>query len=483
MEKSVRGEAEDRRKLNRPVRTTAVIMGLLFLSMLAYFLWFEIFGRQAVIDNPNNNRFDTAENKVIRGEIRTSDGVVIAGTEEGKTKDDDVRFYQHHQLFAPITGYTAMGKTNLEASFNSTLMTSGIDPLSMLKNDLLGIRSPGNNVITTIDSDLQHFCYTLLGERTGSITVMEPATGKILAMVSNPTYDPNTVKEDWEWLTSPDNNTGCLLNRSTQGIYPPGSTFKIVTAIEYMREHPDTYRDFHFVCTGSYTDREGNIVHCDSGTAHGKLDLKHAVAHSCNCAFVCMSETLDPKKYRELCEELGFNDQIIDELPSRRSVVTVNEGSSVFEISQTAFGQGYTTETPLQNLMITAMAANRGKLMKPEIIERIEDGNGKVKETVKAESLGEILTADQAEYLNECLVAVVNEGTTPQAQSEYCQTAGKSGSAQYSAGLDDLHAWFTGYAPAENAQIAVTVMLEKGGHGSPDAAPLFKQVVDYYFSR
>jgi len=479
-EKSFR---EQRMEENKPIRVITVILAVLFLGMLVYFIWFELFEREEVSSNPLNNRYEAAESQVIRGSILSEDGVQLAYTEPGTSIDEDTRVYPFGQLFSTVTGYSSMGKTGLEASQNSILMTPSVDILKLLENDFTGTRSTGNTICTTIDSDLQYFCYQALGDYTGSVTITDPKTGKILVMLSKPSIDPNTVRENWDYLISEENTSGNLLNRSTQGLYAPGSTFKLVTAMEYIAENPYTYKDFRYLCTGSCTDEDGNVINCAGGTAHGEVDLQGAIAHSCNCAFVTLAKTLNTEKYRELCEELGFFSKLIDEVPSAVSTVTIGKDMSMFELQQTSFGQGNTMETPIQNLSIMAMIANRGTMMKPYLVDHVTNSEGGIVSQNKPKTLKKILDSEIAEYLNEALIGVVNDGTTPQAKSQYCQTAGKSGTAQFSESLEVMHAWFSGYAPSEDPEICVTVMLEGAGSASALAAPIFSQIVDYYFSR
>ena len=467
---------------NRAVLVTGIILSVVMALMLCYLGWFEIFKRNEVIKSPYNNRYDSAVSKVVRGEIRTEDGAVIAKNERNEDGTDR-RVYPYDQLFTPVTGYQSIGRTGLESSYNSNLMTSDLSLPTLIRNDLFGIRSPGDNVITTLDSSLQFNCFNALGDRPGSVLVMDVKTGAILAMVSRPTFNANTVVEDWDALTDPDNDTGALMNRTLQGLYPPGSTFKIVTAIEYMRENPATYRNYHYTCTGSYT-LNGVTVKCGDGTGHGEVDMEHAMAFSCNAAFIDMGLTLDKAAYAELARELGFGKLLFKDLPSRISQFELNEESDDFELMQTAFGQGKTLETPLQNLLITEMIANHGTMMKPYLVSRVENAEGRVLSKTEPEALGTVLTEEQCAYLNECLKAVVTYGTTPQAASPYAVVAGKSGSAQYESGsFESMHAWFTAYAPAEDPQIAVVVMLEKGGSGSIDAGPVISEIVSYYFTR
>ncbi|MBQ6679785.1 MAG: FtsW/RodA/SpoVE family cell cycle protein [Lachnospiraceae bacterium] len=455
----------------------SVVMGLMFL----YLVYFEIFKRTEVTQSPYNNRYDSAAAKVVRGPIETSDGAVIAVNRTGEDGNER-RVYPYDELFSPVTGYERMGRTGLEQRFNSRLMSADLRLGTLLKNDLLGIRSPGDTLVTTIDSALQYSCYNALGDRNGSVLVMDVKTGAIRAMVSRPTFNANTIEEDWAVLTDPENKSGALLNRTLQGLYSPGSTFKIVTAIAYMKEHPRTYPYYTYECKGSY-ELDGVTVRCGDGRGHGTVDIEHAMAYSCNAAFIDMGLSLDKGSYAELASSLGFGKTLFTDLPSRVSRFALTKDSDDFELMQTAFGQGKTMETPLQNLLITAMVANGGRMPKPYIVEQIRNGEGAVLYQAEPAYFGTFLEKKDCAYLNECLKAVVTYGTAPQAGSPYAAVAGKSGSAQYDETLDALHAWFTAYAPADDPEIAIVVMLEKGGSGSRDAGPVVSEIVSSYFAR
>mgnify|MGYP000222957847 CR=1 FL=1 len=171
-------------------------------------------------------------------------------------------------------------------------------------NEFKDEKNHGDTVVTTLDAGLQQAAYNALGENRGAIMVMEASTGKILAMVSGPSYDPNTIAQDWEALNA-DSTYSPLLNRVTQGAYAPGSTFKIVTALEYMREHPD-YQNYSYNCEGSIT-YEDITIRCFDSTVHGLEDLRSSFANSCNSSFANIGLMLDRNSYRATAEELLFN--------------------------------------------------------------------------------------------------------------------------------------------------------------------------------
>ena len=237
-------------------------------------------------------------------------------------------------------------------------------------NQLKGVKNPGDCVYTTLDHELQQAASSALGDRRGAVIAMEPDTGKILAMVSKPGYDPNTVEADWESLASPENTQGQLLNRVTQGLYPPGSTFKIVTALEYMRERPQDYKDYHFDCDGVYENGEYQI-RCITAqlTALRIFSIHLPFLHG---AFANLGLSLDLDGFARTAKGVLFNRDLPLSLPYSRSSFVLEQGAGTWEILQTSMGQGATQITPIHNAMITAAIANGGTLMKPYLLDRVE---------------------------------------------------------------------------------------------------------------
>ncbi|MCF0128590.1 MAG: penicillin-binding protein 2, partial [Pseudobutyrivibrio sp.] len=211
-----------------------VFMGL-FIAMGVYFAHFIKVDSEDFIYNDYNSRFSTFADTVIRGDILTSDGKIIATTkvnEEGQ----EVREYPYGELFSHTVGYVTNGSAGLEAEYSLELLKSSINGDVKLKNNIDGVKNPGDNLYTTLDYKTQIAARDALGYYRGAIVAMDPETGKIIAMVSKPDFDPNTLSEYWEFVADKENNSSVLLNRATNGMYPPGSTFKIVTALSFMRQ-------------------------------------------------------------------------------------------------------------------------------------------------------------------------------------------------------------------------------------------------------
>lgn len=472
--------SEPNPKANKNILRLAYVVAGIFVCMLLYLGYFIQFESGTAINNTYNPRVNLLAEKVVRGKILSADGQVLART---VTADDgtETREYPFGNLYAHVVGYTEKGRTGIESMTNFYLLTSHVNLIEQIVNEFSGTKNLGDNVVTTLDSRLQQTAYDLLGDRRGAVVVMEPDTGKILAMVSKPDYDPNTVAAQWESLTADEQGEARLLNRATQGLYAPGSTFKILTLLEYIREHPDDYENFHFDCDGTYENGEYQI-RCYQGEAHGSQDLSQAFANSCNGAFASMGLELDLKQYADLADQLLYNQPLPLALPYNKSSYSMTEGADTWEVLQTAIGQGKTQVTPIHQLMVTSAIANGGTLMKPYVVDHLENAGGQTIKKFMPSAYGELLSASEAEQLTEYMRQVVETGTGSAVRTGAYTVAGKTGSAEFETGKE-THAWFTGFAPAEDPKIAVTVIVEESGSGGRVAAPIARGIFDAYFSR
>mgnify|MGYP000986817851 CR=1 FL=1 len=452
-------------------------MVAVFLGMAGYLGYFMAVKSDKVINNPYNARIAGMADRVVRGKLLADDGTVIAETvvgEDGK----ETRSYPYGELFAHVAGYSTMGKTGLESLVNFHLLSSHVNLMEKIIDELSGEKSTGDNVATTLNLRLQQTAWDALGDRRGAVIAMEPDTGKVLAMVSKPAFDPNTVEAEWDSLVNGDSKEARLLNRATQGLYPPGSTFKVITALEYMREHPGAYDGFHFSCDGIY-EYENIRIQCYHKTAHGEEDFAASFANSCNGAFASLGLELDLDGLKGLSEQLLFNRDQPLSIPYKQSVYQMEADAEDWEIMQTAMGQGSTLMTPMHNLMVMAAIANDGILMKPYFVDHVENPGGQTVKKFKPEAYGELVVANEAAALKELLVRVVNEGTGSSLRTDAYQAAGKTGSAEFETGKE-THAWFVGYAPAEDPKLAVCVIVEEGGSGGRTAGPIAKKLFDAY---
>ena len=321
-----------------------------------------------------------------------------------------------------------------------------------------------------------------MGDYQGAIAVLEPATGKILAMVSKPDFDPNSISENWDRIVADENSESALLNRAAQGLYPPGSTFKIVTALEFIRQNPGAYQEYQYSCNGSIQQGSSKL-RCYSGEVHGSVDLRRSFVKSCNTSFANIGLSLDKDRFAKTCDELLFNQSLpVEKLDTSKSSFVLKGTSSTSEVMETSIGQGKTLMTPLHMLMIASAAANQGVLMKPYVIASVENHDGGTVKTYDASEYGALMTAEEAEVLQDYMKDTADVGTASKLSGMSYQAYGKTGSAEYGTNKGDSHAWFVGYAHREDKEdIAIAVIVEKAGNGSAYAVPAAKTVFDAYF--
>ena len=470
------------REKNREFAVITYLFVGMFIMMMGYFVWFQVFRSEDFINSPYNARQNTFSEHVVRGEILSADGKVLAQTavgEDGK----ETRQYPYGSMFAHAVGYDSNGKSGIESFGNFSLLRSHAFALEQVFNGIQNQKNPGDNIVTTLDFGLQETAYQALGSNRGAVVVLDPATGKILAMVSRPDFDPNTIEAEWESIISDtDDDNSVLVNQVTQGLYPPGSTFKILTTLEYLREH-ENYQDYTYECTGSIS-MENTEIHCYNHAVHGTENLETSFAKSCNTSYANIGLGLNKKSFQQLCESVLFQKNLPISYPFNKSSFVLKEDSNSDEVTQTAIGQGKTLVTPIHMAMITSAIANEGVLMRPYVIDHTENYKGITVKEYKPSRYGALVSEEEAAKLQEFMSLVVQEGTGSKLSGQSYQAAGKTGSAEFSSNKSESHAWFTGYASTEEkGTIAVTVIVEKGGAGSSTAVPIAKQVFDRYFGQ
>ena len=475
-------EKNGQQKANRSVLLIVYLTVILFLCMIAYFLYFVVAKAPDITGNTYNPRDKLLAERFVRGEIISADGTVLAKTERDK-EGNESRVYPDGALFSHVTGYMQRGKTGVESLANFYLLTSHLNSLELAENDLLGDKTLGDNVILTLDKSLQQTAADALGKRSGAVIAMDPSTGRILCSYSSPGYDPNTIVEDWDSLNAEGNGTGRLLNRASQGLYPPGSTFKILTLLEYIHEHPDDWQTaFTYDCDGSYEDAEGNVIRCYGGEKHGHETLEQAFINSCNGAFAKIGSEIDQDRLHALAEKLLFNSPLPFQLPYNQSRFSASSQDGLFLKELTAIGQGNTMMTPLHGLMLVSAIANGGDLMRPMILSELENAAGDTVRTFPERRYDTLFTADEVAVLKTWMQEVVTNGTASKLKTDKYQAAAKTGSAEYDNG-NKTHAWCLAFAPADDPKIAVAVVVEDGKSGGQTAAPIVKAVLDNWLLR
>lgn len=471
-----------RRARNREFVIITYLFVAIFIMMMGYFAYFQIFKSEDFINSPYNTRQNTFAEHVVRGEICSSDDKVLAQTVVGED-GSETRYYPYGSMFAHAVGYDSNGKSGIESFANFNLLRSHAFFLEQVVNGIQDKKNPGDNVVTTLNYSLQETAYQALGGNRGAVVALEPSTGKILAMVSKPDYDPNTIASNWDSIISnTDSENSVLVNRVTQGLYPPGSTFKILTALEYMRENP-SYQDYHYECMGSIT-MENTEIHCYNNSVHGAENLQTSFAKSCNTSFANIGLGLDKTRFANLCREMMFGEDLPVSYPFNKSSFVLDASSNTDQVTQMAIGQGETLVTPMHMALLTSAIANNGTLMRPYIIDHTENYRGVTVKKYNPSVYRALLGESEAGKLQELMSLVVSEGTGSKLSGQVYQAAGKTGSAEFSNVKGESHAWFTGYASTEDkGSIVVTVIVENGGAGSTTAVPIAKQMFDTYFAQ
>lgn len=458
---------------------TAIFFGVLFLGMSGYLISFVATSRQKMMNNSYNSRQQILLSQNYRGSIFSRDGEILAETILDPEQNER-RVYPYNNLFSHIVGYSTMGRMGVEALANYYLINSNTPLNNKVANSVAGLKNQGDSVYTTLDVQIQETVEDELNVYRGAIVVTEVATGKILAMVSHPDFNPNEIADIWENLIE-DDSDATLLNRATQGLYPPGSTFKMITALEYIRENNGSYQDYSYQCNGFHRVGE-DIVHCYHNVNHGSIDFFTSFAKSCNSSFANIGLGLDRSSFAETLEDLLFNRELPITLNYMQSAASVTENIGTGEMMQTAFGQGKTQITPLHLNMITSAVANGGRLMKPYVIERVENDEGALVREFNPSAYGNLMTQEEADILKEMLTEVVERGTATKLKGQSYTAAGKTGSAEYGTVKGESHSWFTGFAPAEEPEVCVTIVVEGAGSGGDFAVPIARRIFDTYFS-
>jgi len=453
---------------------------LLFLGMIGYLSYFVVTSEQEILDNSYNSRQEILQTKNYRGTIYSKDGEILAQT-VGNTDGSESRLYPYNDLFAHIVGYSTKGRTGVEDLANYYLINSNTSLSNRAANAAAGKKNQGDSVYTTLDVNLQQVASDEMGIYKGSIIVTEVSTGKILAMVSQPDFNPNEIADIWDSLIA-DTDSSVLVNRATQGLYPPGSTFKIITALEYIRENPDTYQNYSYICNGFYQIGDSKIS-CYHGIKHGTVDFTQSFAKSCNSSFANIGLSLDRNAFTTTLNQLLFNQELPLSLSYSNSSANVLDGVGTAEMMQTSIGQGRIQMSPIHLHMITSAIANNGVLMTPYVIDRVENDAGSVIKSFKAEQYGSLMTEAEASLMVQLMEEVIVTGTGTKLSGQSYTAAGKTGSAEYSNTKGESHAWFTGFAPAENPEICVTIILEGAGSGGDYAVPIAKRIFDAYFTK
>lgn len=471
--------------MNRPIRRVAIGCLTLVLILLLADNAIQVVQATSLRNRPENSRQITARLSRDRGPI-VAGGQAVAESVPSNDQYKFQRTYPGAQLYSNITGYYGFfGSTGIEKAEDDLL--SGEDQRLFVRriSDLFtGRKAKGGSVVLTVKPEVQQAAANALGGRKGAVVALNPTTGAVLAMVTQPGFDPTPLAShdgrratQAEQALANDSNQP-LINRPAQGLYPPGSTFKVITSAAALSAGytpqsqiaaPDS-----LVLSGTST-RLPNFQG-ESCSGNGTTSLQQALTTSCNTAFAKLGVTIPGKDdaLRRQAEAFGFNSPLSGfPLPSSTSRFPPGLDDAQTELS--SIGQANVLVTPLQMAMVAATVANGGREMKPYIVDKTLAPDLTTLESTSPEEMGRPIDGNVASELNQMMQSVVTSGTGTAAQLSV-PVAGKTGSAENVPGRP-THAWFIGFAPADNPQVAVAVIVENGGTGGTVAAPIARQVM------
>jgi penicillin-binding protein A len=485
--------------MNKPIRTISIFCLLLFLALMINATYLQYYRAGALEKDPRNRRVLAASFSGDRGAILVGRDAVAESVKSGDQYEFQRRYPQPFK-YAHVTGwFSYFSQTGIEQSQNDVLSCD--DSLLFVTRlvDLLSNSTPkGGSVQLTLDRAAQDAAYAgldnLPGEAEGAVVALEPTSGRILAMVSSPSYDPNLMaSHDFGEVADTARRLGQedsepLLNRAIQTTLPPGSTFKIVTAAAALES--GNYADADALVPGGptyqlpLTSGESGVV--DNGgrdCGADRIPMIQAMEQSCNTSFAPLADELGPEAMREQAEAFGWNSTYLDDLPLQAPSAYPDDLDAA-QTALTGFGQSSVTATPLQMAMVVSAVANGGIAMRPYIVDEVRSPELDVLDKTEPEQLSRAVSASTAEELKEMLVSTVSNGTATPAAIPGVAVGGKTGTAE--SGRPDVapYAWFVSFAPAEDPQVAVAVMIQKADiprgeiAGGAVAGPIAKSVME-----
>ncbi|MCY0922487.1 MULTISPECIES: peptidoglycan D,D-transpeptidase FtsI family protein [unclassified Streptomyces] len=479
--------------MNKPLRRISLFCGLLVLALLVRTNWLQYVQAEDLSTRKENRRVQIAQYATERGNIIVG-GKPITGS--SVTDGSDFKYkrtYLDGPLWAPVTGYAsqAFGSTQLE-SLDDGILTGNDDRLFFDRTIgmFTGEKKQGGNVVTTLNAAAQKAAFEKLGNKKGAVAALDPRTGAILALVSTPSYDPSSFagfskNDEKAWVQLKDSEDKNLVNRALRETYPPGSTFKVVTAAAALEHgvvsdvNAATDTPEPYMLPGTRTPMVNHASGCEKAT------LNFALQVSCNSVFANMGDKVGRDKMVETAQKFGFNSTVDTPVRAFASVYDKTMGKD--GNAQSSIGQFNTAATPLQMAMVTAAIANDGKLMKPYMVDELTAPNLDTVEKHEPQEMSRPLSAANAQKVQQMMVNVVEKGTGTPAKIKDVVVGGKTGTAQHGEkNAKRPYAWFISYAenPDGTSPVAVAVVIEDSAAEREDisggglAAPVAKAVME-----
>jgi penicillin-binding protein A len=492
--------------MNRQISRLSIVALVLLAALVVATTYWQTWATAGLAERQDNAIKRVAEFKVRRGLIYSADGKLLAARRAKKAKGQTFYFrrYPSDDLVPQVVGYSTQSRSQagLEQSLNDYLTASNSHLSTVLRRTLDTLTAEtvtGNNLILTIDSKAQRAALDALGKNCGAAVAIEPSTGRVLVMASSPSYDPNLVERHFGAIARRAQGYSCspsapLVNRATDGLYTPGSTFKVLTAAAALDSGEyslDSTFDDRGYCV-EYGKKVSNFADQSGPEVFGRVNFKNALEHSINAVFCEIGKHLGPLKILEYAKRFGWYSEPPLETPSseRQASGLYNKGRLFYPRDQfqvdpgrLAFGQERMQVTPLQMAMLVGGIANGGKVMRPYVVEKITTPKGGTVSRTRPKTLSRAVSPQTAADLTQMMEAVVQSGTGTAAQISGVPVAGKTGTAETGAnGINTTS--FVAFAPANAPKVAVAVFLEnQHGTGGHTAAPIAKTIMESLLRR
>lgn len=466
------------------VKKVLIVYLVCFIGLISYVTYFEIFKAPTLTMDQNNKRLWAIRNEVLRGTIY--DRNMKALTQSTRVSEETQKIqYPDGELFAHVLGYVdaKYGITGLQYKYDNVLTSTELKDdifsffTSMFTKGKETDQKVGDGLRTTLDYNVQKKAFDELGNSRGAVVVLNPKTGEILALVSKPSFNPNTLDEDWAAINS--NNDKPLINRATAGLYPPGSTFKTITAVSSFENIPNIMNR-KFNDNGKIQFNSKESLSNFNGEVLGNIGFKQAYVYSSNVVFGTLGMELGNEKLKNTAEKFFFNRDIpADGVTIENSRFPSLKSNEKGNIAQSAIGQSSVLVTPMEMALVAGTIANNGVMMEPHLVDDILSNKGAVVNSIAPKSLGQIISPDIAKNMQDFMRQVVVDGTGVNASVSGVEVCGKTGTADHNdeGQAAPPHSWFIGFAPYKDPQVAVAVIVEDGGQGGVAAAGIASNVI------
>ncbi|MCM1988448.1 peptidoglycan D,D-transpeptidase FtsI family protein [Oceanirhabdus seepicola] len=460
----------------KSMKNVLIVFLVLFILIISYIGFYYIFNGRDVVMSVYNNRLWSKRREVVRGNILDRDGKYL--TESVVESGVNKLKYNGGKAFAHVLGYMdpVYGLTGLQNTYDLELMgerRGGIFSTFSKKENL----NKGYDIKTTLNEKLQRRAFALMGKNRGAIIMMNPKSGEIYSMVSAPSYDPNYLQDNWKIISTDKNSP--LINRAVSGMYPPASTFKIITAVAAL-EHIEGVEDYKVDDTGVLKYNGIDILTNYDSKPHGKIDIEEAFKISSNVYFGDLGLKLGNKKLKSTAERFHFNRNTpCDGIVIDNSSFPEVDYQEIGTLAQSAIGQSSILATPMEMLLTANVIANKGIMMRPFLVAEVIENNQVVKsfDSVKVER---IISTKNAKLVKEYMKKTVEDGTGRAANILGLNVYGKTGTAEHENTPErPPHSWFVGFAGNEEPSISFVVLIEEGGVGGGRAATIARELVEY----